>query len=149
MQLLDGGRPWPFLFSEKESGMEVKVALASSDGTQVDQHFGRASRFSIYRLRDGQWEHLEDRVNQPACAGHEHADGILEQSAALIADCRGVAVSQIGVTAMDVLLARRILPFVLAGPVSDALATLQKSKLINRPTFTKEAADVEDCQQRD
>ncbi|MBJ6802281.1 NifB/NifX family molybdenum-iron cluster-binding protein [Geomonas propionica] len=112
--------------------MELRVALATSDGTSVDLHFGRADRFAIYRLADGGWEHLEDRLNQPACAGGEHADGLLEQAAGLIADCRGVAVARIGVTAMDVLLARRIIPFVLELPVTEALATLCKSKLLTR-----------------
>jgi nitrogen fixation protein NifX len=112
--------------------MEVRVALASSDGITVDQHFGRASRFLIYRLRDGLWEHLEDRVNRPACAGQEHGHHTLERSAELLLDCRGVAVAQIGVAAVDVLVARRILPFVLTGTVREALATLQNSKLINR-----------------
>ncbi|MBU5613240.1 NifB/NifX family molybdenum-iron cluster-binding protein [Geomonas azotofigens] len=112
--------------------MELRVALASSDGIVVDQHFGRATRFSIYRLTDGGWEHLEDRDNIPACAGQEHADGMLEQTAEVISDCRGVAVARIGVTAMDVLLARRIFPFVLELPVGEALQVLQKSKLIHR-----------------
>lgn len=113
--------------------MAVQVALASSDGTRVDQHFGRAHRFFIYRLSEGGWEYLETRENKPACSGHEHADGLLEQSAELIRDCRGVAVSHIGATAIDLLLAWRILPFVLEGDLTDALATLKQSKLINRP----------------
>lgn len=113
--------------------MAVKVALASSDGKKVDRHFGRADRFCIYRLNEGGWEYLETRENKPACSGQEHADALLERSAALIRDCRGVAVSQIGATAIDLLLAWRILPFVLEGDLADALATLKQSKLINRP----------------
>ncbi|WP_162604581.1 NifB/NifX family molybdenum-iron cluster-binding protein [Geomonas edaphica] len=112
--------------------MELRVALATSDGTSVDLHFGRADRFAIYRLVDDGWEHLEDRLNQPACAGGEHADGQLEQTAEVISDCRGVAVALIGVTAMDVLLSRRIIPFVLELPVAEALGTLRKSKLLTR-----------------
>lgn len=112
--------------------MDVKVAVASSDGIWVDEHFGRASRFLVYRLRDGVWEHLEIRPNEPACRGHEHADGHLEQAASVIGDCRAVAVAQIGATAFDLLVSRRILPFVLVGTVEQALDALQNSKIINR-----------------
>lgn len=112
--------------------MDLKVAVASGDGISVDQHFGRASRFLVYRLRDGVWEHFATRVNTPACSGQEHSDGLLEQSAALIADCHGVAVAQLGATAFDLLLSRRILPFVLVGTVEEALDVFRKSKLINR-----------------
>ncbi|MBJ6749489.1 NifB/NifX family molybdenum-iron cluster-binding protein [Geomonas anaerohicana] len=112
--------------------MELRVALASSDGITVDQHFGRATRFCIYRLTGAGWEHLEDRYNTPACAGQEHADGMLEQTAEVISDCRGLAVARIGASAIDVLLARRIFPLVLELPVPEALATLEKSKLLSR-----------------
>ncbi|HJV64513.1 MAG TPA: NifB/NifX family molybdenum-iron cluster-binding protein [Geomonas sp.] len=112
--------------------MEIKVALASSDGISVDEHFGRAARFLIYRLHNGDWELLETRENDPACSGHQHADHLLEQSAALIADCRGVAVAQIGPTAFDLLVGKCIYPLVLAIPVQDALSAFRKSKFINR-----------------
>ena len=112
--------------------MDIKVALASSDGIHVNEHFGRARRFVIYRLRDGQWERLEDRENLPACSGQEHGDGLLEQTADLLSDCRGVVVDRIGATAVDVLVSRRILPFMLSGSVAEALATLKDSKHFSR-----------------
>ena len=33
--------------------MDVKIAFATSDGKNVDTHFGMASAFQIYQLVDG------------------------------------------------------------------------------------------------
>lgn len=108
--------------------MGFKVAIASSDDVSVNEHFGRASRFVIYEFEHGEWVCLGSRDNQPACAGHEHNDGLLEQTVDLIADCRAVVIDQIGSTATDLLLGRRILPFMLSGPIDEALKTLESSK---------------------
>ena len=32
--------------------MDIRVAVASSDGRTVNLHFGRADRFRIYRITD-------------------------------------------------------------------------------------------------
>ena len=112
----------------EEDGMGVKIAVASSDGKQVNAHFGRAQFFQVYELEQGTWKFREERKNLTACVGHEHGDDALERSAELIGDCRGVVVEQIGSGAVDVLLARRIMPFMLVGTVEQALLTLQDSK---------------------
>jgi len=108
--------------------MGVRIAVASSDGKQVNAHFGRARCFQVYELEEGRWEFCEERKNTPACVGHEHSEDALERSADLIADCQGVVVEQIGSGAIDVLLARRVMPFMLAGTVEEALLTLLDSK---------------------
>ncbi|MGA2151015.1 MAG: NifB/NifX family molybdenum-iron cluster-binding protein [Geobacteraceae bacterium] len=112
--------------------MEVQVAMASSDGVYVNEHFGRARTFMIYRFTAGEWEHIENRENRPSCAGHEHSDDLLEQTAGLISDCWGVVIAQIGPTAFDLLISRRVLPFVLGGTVVEALETLRGNKQFER-----------------
>lgn len=104
--------------------VERRLAIVSSDGKVVDNHFGRASRFAIYAERGKGWQFLETRETEPACRHQAHADNGLESSADIIADCRWVVVSQIGPAAIDVLLARNILPIVLEGPVPEALAVI-------------------------
>jgi nitrogen fixation protein NifX len=106
----------------------IRIAVASSDGKQVNAHFGRAQCFQVYELEQGGWELREERQNLPACLGHEHSDDALERTADLIADCRGLVAQQIGCGAVDVLLSRRIMPFMLAGTVEEALRLLQDSK---------------------
>ncbi len=41
--------------------MAIKVAIASSDKTNIDLHFGQASQFEIYELRGNHFEFLETR----------------------------------------------------------------------------------------
>ena len=45
--------------------MDVKIAIASSDGLTVNEHFGRAHCFRIYRLNDAGYEFVELRENIP------------------------------------------------------------------------------------
>jgi predicted Fe-Mo cluster-binding NifX family protein len=108
--------------------MDIRVAVASSDGRTVNLHFGRAERFRIYRITDDQCEFLEERVSTPACSGQQHDDNLLDRTAELISDCKAVVAAQIGGGAIDVLLFRRIRAFTLTGPIDEAVTTLRASK---------------------
>jgi len=108
--------------------MDVKIAVASNDGLTINEHFGRATSFSIFRLHDNGHELLEVRVNDPACAGGEHNDNALERSAGLISDCRAVVAVQVGPGAIDALIQHRIFALAMEGPIEAALEKLKKSK---------------------
>jgi len=101
--------------------MSHKVAIASSDGKFVNQHFGRAQQFLIVELRDdGSYEHLETRKNKPTCTVEGH-DSSIEDSLDLISDCDGVLVSQVGPGAADMLISRGIQPIIIPMLIDDAL----------------------------
>lgn len=108
--------------------MDVKIAVASSDGTTVNEHFGRARAFRIYRLHDRGHEFLELRKNTPTCVGQQHDDDALGRAAEGISDCRGIVAAQIGPGAIDALIGYRILGFTMSGSICDALETLRTSK---------------------
>ena len=110
--------------------MEIRIAVASSDGKTVNEHFGRASRFIIYSLHKSGHELKEERENHPPCSGHEHSDDLLERSADLISDCKGVIISQIGPGAIDLLVGKGIYPFTLPGSIDEAMAVVAGSRLI-------------------
>ncbi len=76
--------------------MTFRIAAATGDGENVNEHFGRACRFDIYEIEERQWRFLEARGNVPACSGQEHDGDLLERTADLLSDCRGVVVAQIG-----------------------------------------------------
>ncbi len=109
--------------------MKKMIAVASSDGKCIDEHFGRAWRFSIYQFRAGEWSHLEDRESLPPCSGGAHADDLLDRVVDVVADCRWVVVSQIGPTAIDALIARRVLPLVIEGTIDEALSIVGRRYL--------------------
>lgn len=99
----------------------MKIAVASSDGKTIDSHFGRAYQFLVFLVENDGCRYLETRNNSPACEGQTHDDNRLESTAALLADCQGVIVSQIGPGAVDVLIARRIMPFAISGDLDEGL----------------------------
>ncbi|TCK92833.1 putative Fe-Mo cluster-binding NifX family protein [Natranaerovirga hydrolytica] len=76
--------------------MNVKVAVASSDGKVINSHFGRATQFLIFQLKDKEYNFIEIRKNKPSCSNLDNPKGNVEDTIALIFDCDYVLCSQIG-----------------------------------------------------
>lgn len=105
--------------------MSINVAIASSDGKYINQHFGMASQFLIFKLNDnGTYKFLELRENKPACSTEGHSELSMEQSVKLISDCQAVIASQIGPGAIDILLENRIDPYLAPIFIEDTLKQL-------------------------
>ena len=84
--------------------MSFKVAVASSDGKYVNQHFGMSQQFLIFEIDDeSNYKFLEVRENTPACDVGGHTDEAMAGSVELISDCKAVLASQIGHGAADAL----------------------------------------------
>ncbi len=111
--------------------MDVKIAIASSDGQNVNEHFGRARSFDVYHLGDNGQTFIERREVNPVCNEHTHDDDRLFRTADALSDCRGVVAAQIGSGAIDALLTHRIMAFTLPGPIVEAIEALIKAKRFN------------------
>ncbi len=76
----------------------VKVAVASTDGIVVNQHFGRAKEFYILEVNedDGKYNPVEKRNVDSVCQGGNHDDAQLAAAARQLSDCQIVLVSRIG-----------------------------------------------------
>jgi nitrogen fixation protein NifX len=117
--------------------MSVKIAFASSDRRQVDQHFGAAESFAIYELSDADArlvEVAEFSDSDTAMDGHE---GKLASKIDLLADCAAVYCNAVGASAIKQLLARGIQPLkVDEGASIDALlCELNRSLQTNPPAW--------------
>ncbi|MBI5680198.1 MAG: dinitrogenase iron-molybdenum cofactor biosynthesis protein [Methanobacterium sp.] len=100
--------------------MSTKVAIASSDGKFVNQHFGRAKQFLIVKIKeDGSYEFLERRDNVPSC--NPTGESTTEDAIELISDVEGVLVSQVGPGAADRLIAHGIQPIIIPMLIEDAI----------------------------
>jgi nitrogen fixation protein NifX len=100
--------------------MPHKVAIASSDGKFVNQHFGRAQQFLIVEIKDdGSYEFLELRKNVPSCS--TEGESTTENTIKLIPDVEGVLVSQVGPGAADKLMAHGIQPIIIPMLIDDAI----------------------------
>lgn len=110
-----------------EAAEAVRVAVASSDGRYVNDHFGRARQFLVFEIKDDQFRFLEVRENVPPCLGGEHDDHRLARTVELFSDCRGVLVSRIGPGAIEALAARGIEAYVIPDFIDEALKRLISS----------------------
>jgi predicted Fe-Mo cluster-binding NifX family protein len=103
----------------------MRVAVASSDGIVVNQHFGRADTFYIYELKglDGV-EYIEKRKGIPFCHGGEHDEGELQGAVELLSDCKKVFVLQIGGGAQRQLIESGIEPVESRGMIQEVLKSI-------------------------
>jgi hypothetical protein len=75
----------------------MKIAITTSDGIKVDQHFGKADSFHIYEIKNGDIKAIEKRVVTPYCASdssdqpsadHEYSIDRLSAVYEEIKDCK-------------------------------------------------------------
>lgn len=94
---------------EEPDDDEVLVAVASSDGENVDSGFGNAKVFRIYASDGKTVRFIKDvaAVTDAPVAGQKHKDRIA-LTADLLSGCRAVAVSEIGHMPENILLSRGI-----------------------------------------
>ncbi|MDO5154888.1 MAG: NifB/NifX family molybdenum-iron cluster-binding protein [Eubacteriales bacterium] len=72
------------------------IAVASSDGIVVNQHFGRAKSFLIYKIENDIPSLWEKREVKPVCEGGNHDEEKLLKNIERISDCHYLLVSRIG-----------------------------------------------------
>lgn len=78
------------------------IAVASSDGIVVNNHFGRAGSFYIYEVNDDESiDFFEKREVTPICDGGNHSEERLKENLLIFQDCRYLLVSRIGSGAAD------------------------------------------------
>jgi predicted Fe-Mo cluster-binding NifX family protein len=87
--------------------MSYKIAIASTDGVNIDKHFGSTNSFIIININDdGSYERLEERAveenqnNQKSCCGGSscgsHSESNIQKKIDTIIDCRAVLCSKCG-----------------------------------------------------
>ncbi len=75
---------------------EIMVAVATSGYGKINQHFGQATEFQIYRINRTGYEYLEFRqVNNYCLKGHSN-DEVLPSTIASLVDCYATLVAKIG-----------------------------------------------------
>jgi predicted Fe-Mo cluster-binding NifX family protein len=109
----------------------MRIAVASSDGKFVNQHFGRATQFLILDVMGDSINIVELRENLPPCGASEyggHDDDALARAIALIADCQAVLCSRIGIGTRSELLSHGIEPVEARDFVEEAVRSYIQHK---------------------
>lgn len=105
--------------------MAYKVAVASSDGKVINQHFGRCRQFLIFEIHDnGTWSFAGLRENTPPCRQGDHNEYDMKKTVDLVSDCRNVLVSRIGAGAEQALADRGITAYAVPDYIENALDKL-------------------------
>jgi nitrogen fixation protein NifX len=100
----------------------MKIAIVTTDGINVDDHFGKAERFLIYESKDGRVEQIGERETVPLSAGkadHPFDPERFSRIVSSIADCKRVYVTKIGDVPAKKLKAQGIEPVIYQGPIRD------------------------------
>lgn len=96
----------------------MKVAFATTDGINVDEHFGRAGMFAIYEVTEDGYQFLEIRkfaegrdtaVEETREQGQVHED-IVQKKVDRLADCKIIYLTEIGAPSAARLARKGIMP---------------------------------------
>lgn len=135
----------PIKHEKERYGMAYKIAVASSDGVNIDLKFGEVCKFLIYKVNEKKYELFETRaISQAAhekagaednkcedkecgtngCSGNGHGctgpSDVIEK-VELIADCRCVVCAKVGFQAQKQFERKAISVFDVECTISEAL----------------------------
>ena len=112
--------------------MAHRIAIASSDGKYIDQHFGHAERFIIVDVTEEGYAVAETRASDPACRGFEHSESSFDAIIALLKDCEGVFVSRVGPSAAQYVLQHGLRVFEAPYFIEDVLDKLVRDGVLEQ-----------------
>lgn len=104
---------------------KYKVAVASTDGKVVNQHFGKSELFYIYQIEpDWKFSLVEKRELPPVCHGESHDADLMLRNIKSLNDCKYLLVSKIGNVAANMVQAQGITPMELPGFIDESIEKL-------------------------
>lgn len=110
--------------------MSIKVALASTDGKVVNEHFGRASGFLIFDISGTGFEFVKRVEVKPACDGGSHEAGAFDRIADALSGTKAIFAAKIGDGAAAYLESRGFSVFESPCPIRPLLEKVVKERLI-------------------
>ena len=100
----------------------MKIAVATTDGLTVNEHFGRAKRFSIYNASPPMFDLLTEKEVEPYAAGqkdHAFDETRFQEIAEVLKGCEKIYITKIGDEPADALKVMGIEPVVYSGAIRD------------------------------
>jgi nitrogen fixation protein NifX len=132
------------------------VAFATTNGTSVDEHFGRAGRFAVYELdRDGYRfvemrmfaDGMDQTIVETKGMGQVHDDRVQDKVDKL-ADCKIVYLTEIGGPSAARLVKKGMMPIKVKEVVSieESLTNLLHTIQTSPPPWLRKAINSDKCQ---
>ncbi len=127
----------------------MKVAFATTNGKNVDEHFGRAGMFAIYEITEDRQHFVELRkfaegidkaVTDTKDTGSLH-DNVVQGKVDRLADCKLIYITEIGGPSAARLVKKGIMPMKVKEPVSIDGALKELADMIKKspPPWIKKA----------
>lgn len=110
----------------EEEKRDILVAVASKDGRLIDQHFGQADKFQIYKYSKDEVKFMEEREIEKYCTGEENCDdkdSKMEKVLKTLGDCKAVLSVRIGYGPKQMLRSNNIQTYELYDTVSAGINT--------------------------
>lgn len=107
-----------------------RVAVASSDGHVINEHFGHAQKFHIFDLKDNVAFYVESRDVTPACNEGGHLENAFKKTSETLRDCAAIVVAKIGEGASNFLEKAGFQVFEAPFLISSVLEKIIQDKLI-------------------
>ena len=105
----------------KRVNMARKMAISTSDGKTVHQHFGHTKEFRIVSVDENGYKYIETRDVTPCCNQAGHNESAFDAVLSVLRDCEAVIVGRIGVGASNYLISKGMRVFEVSGIVDEIL----------------------------
>lgn len=110
----------------------AKIALASSDGININEHFGKAIFFRVYELNNNEYRFIESRDAVAACQHtRTHNSTDFDTVVNLLSDCDALLVSKIGEGAAAYVISKGLRVFEVSGSIDGVLNKLLADKVFS------------------
>lgn len=111
--------------------MIYRIAFASTDGENINNHFGRADNFYIAELdtESEEYDILESRDVSPACSNGDHTVGGFYDMISVIPDVSAVVATRIGPGAAQFLQDNNIKSYQIPLTIDEALCYFLENKI--------------------
>jgi nitrogen fixation protein NifX len=130
----------------------MKVGFATTDGINVDEHFGRAGKFAVYEMTPAEYRFLEMRqfadgmdfeIMESRGTGQEH-DDLIDAKVGKMSDCKIIYLTEIGGPAAAKLVKKGIMPVKVKEPIAiiESMDRLMATYKSSPPPWMKKAMNV-------
>jgi nitrogen fixation protein NifX len=109
--------------------MAYRIAIASTDGENIDLHFAKSSQFYIFDVHDKDYAFVEVRKNPEII---RHGEIEFQKIMAILKDCSAIVVSQIGYGAAKYIFSTGIRVFEAPYPIKDVLHKFVAQEILSR-----------------
>ena len=116
-----------------------RIAIATSDRLHIDQHFGTATCFLVYRFDETQYQ-LIKAIEYPAL-NKGHDVNKLTNRVAMLEGCRLVYCNAIGHSAVQQLLRKHIQPLIVEPTLIEPILQRRLHEILHTPVAPQEPQD--------